>query len=326
MRHKEKSKSAYRIVSDPFAPEEEWIAAALSLPAAAKNETQTRIRSSVLEQARKVSSFKTVTALAIMTVSSVYLVRGGYDWGYKIVDLMFSQQAALNQGIIANFSIAHVVFPVCLGILIAGRVRGNHATKLKWILAVSIIGAAVWDSLVDDDLFFRAAEIAVAAVSGVVAYTMTRWNRARLRVSNLNLPVLWNWQVLGTLTVSSTIVAFTSTDRLFPVELIAYASSIGLISYLSRASMRCKRPEFESALLVLSPVFVCNALNVILNLISLGLDQFKLGADLGWRALLSAVLINCVAYLALYVGLRFPKKLGKQQGINRAACCQDHLG
>jgi len=310
MRHKEKSKSAYRIVSDPFAPEEEWMAAALSLPVVVKTETRT----SVLEQARKISSFRTVTALAIMTVSSVFLIRGGYDWGYKIVDFMFGQQRALNQGIIANFSIAHIVFPVCFGILIAGRVRGEHATKLKWILAVSIIGAAVWDSLVDDDLFFRAAEIAVAAASGVVAYLLTRWNRARLRVSNLNLPELWNWQVLGTLIVSSTIVAFTSTERWFPVELIAYAGSIGLISYLSRSSVRSKRPDFESALLVLSPIFVCNSLNVILNLISMALDPAKLGADLGWRALLSALLINCVAYAALYLGLRFPKKLAINRG------------
>ncbi|MBI2809482.1 MAG: hypothetical protein HYX67_01435 [Candidatus Melainabacteria bacterium] len=306
MRHKEKSKSAYRIVSDPFAPEEEWMAAALSLPQVVKTETRT----SILEQARKISSFRNVTALAIMTISSVFLVRGGYDWGYKVVDLMFSQDRALNQGIIANFSIAHIVFPVCFGILIAGRVRGNHVTKLKWILAVSVIGAAVWDSLVDDDLFFRAGELAFAATSGVVAYLLTRWNRARLRVSNLNLPELWNLPVLGTLIASSAIVAFTSTERFFALELIAYTVAIGLISYLSRSSVRSKRPDFESALLVLSPIFVCNALNVILNLLSLAFDPVKMGADLGWRALLSAVLINCVAYAALYAGLRFPKSIG----------------
>ncbi|CAN5412105.1 hypothetical protein BH10CYA1_BH10CYA1_01600 [soil metagenome] len=312
MRHKEKSKSAYRIVSDPFAPEEEWIVAALSLPQVVKTESRT----SILQQARKISSFRNATALAIMTVSSVFLVRGGYDWGYKIVDLMFSQERALNQGMIANFSLAHLVFPVCFGILIAGRVRGSHATKLKWILAVSVIGAAVWDSLVDDDLFFRAAEIAFAGASGVVAYLLTRWNRARLRVSNLNLPELWNLPVLGTLIASSTIVAFTSTGRFFALELITYAGAISLISYLSR-SVSSKRPDFESALLVLSPIFVCNALNVILNLLSMVIDPVKMGADLGWRALLSAVLINCVAYTALYAGLRFPKRLGRGEKIAR---------
>ncbi len=305
MRHKEKSKSAYRIVSDPFAPEEEWMAAALSLPQVVRIDART----SVLQEAKKISSYRHVTALAVMTISSVFLVRGGYDWGYKLVDLMVSQDHGVNQGIIANFSLAHIVFPVCFGILVAGRVRGDHATKLKWILAVSIIGAAIWDSLIDDDLFFRAAEILLAGASGVVAYLLTRWNRARLRVSNLNLPELWNLPVLGTLIVSSAIVAFTSTERLFALEVTAYAGAIGLVSYLSRSSVRSKRPDFENALLVLSPVFVCNALNVVLNLLSLVIDPFKLGADLGWRALLSAVLINCVSYAALYAGLRLPKQL-----------------
>jgi hypothetical protein len=60
---------------------------------------------------------------------------------------------------------------------------------------------------------------------------------------------------------------------------------------------------------VLSPIFVCNALNVILNLLSLAFESVGMGADLGWRALLSAVLINCVAYLSMYVGLRIPKSM-----------------
>lgn len=306
MRHKEKSKSAYRIVSDPFAPEEEWLAAALSLPQVVRIDART----SVLQEARKISSFRNVTALAIMTVASVFLVRGGYDWGYAFVDMLVKQEHGVNQGIVANFSLAHLVFPVCFGILVAGRVRGNHATKLKWILAVSMIGAVVWDSLVDDDLFLRAAEVLLAGASGVVAYLLTRWNRARLRVSNLNLPELWNLPVLGTLIGSSTIVAFTASEKLYSVELITYAAAIGLISYLSRSPVRSKRPDFENALLVLSPIFVCNALNVGLNLLSLAFDPFHLGADLGWRALLSAVLINCVAYVSLFAGLHLPKKIG----------------
>jgi hypothetical protein len=64
MHHKEKSKSAYRIVSDPFAPEEEWMAAALSLPAVPKTST----RDSVLESAKRISTFRTAFALATMTV------------------------------------------------------------------------------------------------------------------------------------------------------------------------------------------------------------------------------------------------------------------
>jgi hypothetical protein len=303
MRYKDNFKSAYRIVSDPFAPEEEWVAAALSLPMVVKTETRT----AVLEQAKKISTVRMVVALSIMTVSSVLLVRGGYDWGYKIVEVMFGQQRAFNQGMLANFSVAHVVFPVCLGILIAGRVRGNHSTKLFWILIVSMVGAAAWDGLLNSDLFLRAGEVVLAAVSGVAAYFVTRWNRARLRVSNLNLPDLWNLKILGTLIISSAIVTAAATERLFPIELFAYAGAIGTISYLSRSSMRYKRPEFENALLVLSPIFVCNALNVALNLLSLAFEPLGLGADLGWRALLSAVLINCVSCLALYVGLRIPK-------------------
>ncbi len=308
MRHKEKSKSAYRIVSDPFAPEEEWMAAALSLPQVVRTDART----SVLQEARKISNVRNVTALAVMTVASLFLVRGGYDWGYEFVELLVKQDHGVNQGIVANFSLAHIVFPVCFGILIAGRIRGSHATKLKWILAVSMIGAAVWDSLIDDDLFLRAAEILLAGASGVVAYLLTRWNRARLRVSNLNLPELWNMPVLGTLIASSAIVAFTSTENLFPLELITYAVAIGSISYLSRSSVRSKRPDFESALLVLSPIFVCNALNVALNLVSLAIAPLSIGADLGWRALFSAVLINCVAYASLYAGLRLPKKTGSK--------------
>lgn len=309
MRHKEKTKSAYRIVSDPFAPEEEWMAAALSLPPV----TRIDARTSVLQEAKKISSYRQVTALAVMTISSVFLVRGGYDWGYQFVDLLFKQDHGVHQGLIANFSLAHIVFPVCFGMLIAGRVRGNHVTKLKWILAVTMISAAVWDSLIDDDLFLRAAEILLAGASGVVAYLLTRWNRARLRVSNLNLPELWNLPVLGTLIVSSAIVACTATEKFLALELFTYAGAIGLISYLSRSPVRSKRPDFENALLVLSPIFVCNALNVVLNLISLAGDQFNLGAELGWRALLSAVLINCVAFASLYVGLRLPKKVGKAE-------------
>ncbi|MBS1953592.1 MAG: hypothetical protein JST89_05390 [Cyanobacteria bacterium SZAS-4] len=304
MRHKEKSKSAYRIVSDPFAPEEEWMAAALSLPQVVRIDART----SVLQEAKKISSFRNVTALAIMTVSSVFLVQGGYDWGYAFVDLLVKQDHGVSQGIVANFSLAHVVLPVCFGILIAGRTRGNHATKLKWILSVSMIVATVWDSLVDSDLFLRALEVLLAGASGVVAYLLTRWNRARLRVSNLTLPDLWNLPVLSTLIASSAVVAYAASENLHAFELIAYAAAIALISYLSRSPLRSRRPDFENALLVLSPIFVCNALNVALNLLSLAIEPFKIGAELGWRALFSAVLINCVAWASLYAGLRWPKK------------------
>lgn len=316
MRHKEKFKSAYRIVSDPFAQEEEWVAAALTLPMVSKAEAKAT-RASVLQRAKMVSNFRTVLALLIMTVSSVLLVRAGYDWGYKLVDVMFGQQRAFNQGIIANFSIAHLVFPVCLGILVAGRTRAKHSTRILWILLGSVLGAALWDSLIDNDLFFRVGEIFLSAFSGVVAYFLTRWNRARMRVSSLNLPELWNLQILGTLVASSTVLAFTLTERLFPIELLAYASTIALVSYFSRASIRSKRPEFENALLVLSPVFVCNGLNLLFNLVSLLFDSMGFGGDLGWRALLSAFLINCVAYLALYVGLRAPKSMPERAAGSR---------
>jgi len=316
MRHKEKFKSAYRIVSDPFAQEDEWVAAALTLPTVSKTETRAT-RASVLEQARMISNFRTVVALFVMTVSSVLLVRGGYDWGYKLVDVMFGQQRAFNQGIVANFSLAHLVFPICLGILVAGRTRAKHSTRIFWILLVSLVGAALWDSLIDNDLFFRAGEIGLAAFVGVVAYFLTRWNRARLRVSSLNLPELWNLQILGTLIASSTVLAFTLTERLFPVELLAYAGTIALVSYFSRSAVRSKRPEFENALLVLSPVFVCNGLNLILNVLSMLFDSMGFGGDLGWRALLSAFLINCVAYLALYIGLRAPKSMPERAAGSR---------
>ncbi len=313
MRYKEKFKSAYRIVSDPFAPEEEWVEAALSLPVVKKPDT----RASVLQKAKIVSNFRTVAALCIMTASSILLVRGGYDWGYKLIDVMFGQARAFNQGIMANFSLAHAVFPICLGILVAGRVRGKHSTKLLWIILGSTVGAALWDSLLANDMFYRAGEIALAAFSGVVAYFMTRWNRARLRVSNLNLPDLWNLPILGVLVASSVCMIFTSTERLFSIELLVYALAIGSVSYLSRSSLRSKRPEFENALLVLSPIFVCNALNLLLNLLSIVFDPVGMGADLGWRALLSAVLINCVAYLSLYIGLRIPKSMPERLSGSR---------
>ncbi len=279
--------------------------AALSLQPVAKSEART----SILAKARRISSIKTAAALTTMTVSSVLLVRAGYDWGYKLVALLFQQTSALNQGIIANFSIAHVVFPVCVGILFAGRVRATHAFKLKWILLLSIAGAAVWDSLVDDDLFLRAAEVLLAAVCGLVAYALTRWNRSRNRISNLNLPELWNVPILGTLFISSAICAVSSSDRLLPVEICSYAGCILLISYLCRSRERSLWADLESALLVLSPIFVCNALNLVGNILSLGLDGFGAGADLGWRALLSALTINLVAFAALVLGTKLPKKI-----------------
>ena len=279
--------------------------AALSLQPVAKSEART----SILAKARRISSIKTAAALTTMTVSSVLLVRAGYDWGYKLVALLFQQTSALNQGIIANFSIAHVVFPVCVGILFAGRVRATHAFKLKWILLLSIAGAAVWDSLVDDDLFLRAAEVLLAALCGVVAYGLTRWNRSRNRISNLSLPELWNVPILGTLLASSAICAVSSSDRLFPLEICTYAAGILLISYLCRSRERSIWADLESALLVLSPIFVCNALNLVGNILSLGLDVFGVGAELGWRALLSALIINLVAFAALVLGTKLPKKI-----------------
>jgi hypothetical protein len=318
MRHKEKS--AFRIVSDPFACEEEWLAAAMLLP----TPVQPKTRISVLAKARKIAIAKTVTALSIMSVSSVLLVRSGYDWGYQVVDLLFgqgesvykgevlfSQDSALNQGVMANFSIAHVVLPVCLGILFAGRVRAKHSVKLGWVIALTVAAAVLWDSLIStsDDLHVRVLEVLLAPICGVAAYGLTRWNRSHWRISNLNLPELWNLPVLATLAVTAAICLFAQSENLFPLELCSYAGGIYLISYWCRTDSKSKWADLENTLLVLSPIFVCNVLNVVLNLISLALDSVKLGADLGWRALLSAVLINTVALAFLFLGRHFPKRV-----------------
>ena len=275
----------------------------------------------LLAQAHRVSALKNCLAIATMTVSMVLLVQAGYDFGFKVVEILFQQSRDCAQGVVAQFSLIHIVYPVMLGILFATRMRLRKALKIKWLLFLSVGSVIVYDSLLNSDIDFRVGAAVLTAVCALGSYAVASLNRFRFRISELQLPDLWNLPVLVSLLTCASICTYVSGERLrfIPVQILCYGTAFFLVTLLYKTKSNLGKANLQLSLLVLLPIIVCNALNIVLNIFSLVLDRFGLGADLSWRALVSAILINGVAFTGIALGAKWPlrsrKRIGRRKSI-----------
>ncbi len=311
-----KKKTPYQIVSDPFSTEQEWTEA---LAAIGIDEKQIRLKPARAPQG-PVKSPGLITFVQILAVSlsSTALVKVSYDWGYRVVEAAFGQPSAQagNQGVMALFSVAHIVLPVCLAVVLSTLVKARQATKLVTLLLFSMLGTLAWDFGIfrsSGDFAEQMAGCAVTALSALTSYWLANLILAKNRkifserLSALSRPVVLTLSFSAGVCLA---VSFLNdfSRYLLPLEILWYAGTIFMVGYLSNSSARDFGVQIRAGLLVLAPIFVCNLINIAANLVSLFLDTFGAGASLGWRALLSAILINVVAYTSLVLAVKLKLK------------------
>jgi len=300
----------YKVLADPDATESHWLRAAQLLH-------EKTIESKASNPGAFCAMLTGGFVAIALALSSCLFVRIGYDWGYDAIEAAFGQEHAADQGMIASFSLPSIIFPLLFGIYLAFAKR-HFGGERRWLglLFAVIAGEAIFFNVQFPDghhpLVACATFLAVAEVAGICAFTLGhklsratavfwRWNGGpipkRLLVANLIyvLPA----GLYGVLGLSDAVSLYLP----YAVEVSAYAGLLGLVGMWCGWSMRSPRVSMTRAYLVVSPILVANALNVLANMASLFLDRMGIGADLGWRALASALLIALVSATAPFWGL-----------------------
>jgi hypothetical protein len=244
----------------------------------------------------------------------------GFDWGYRLIQLTYGQPGgqASNQGIFAIFALAHIIFPLNLGLSFACAKRyfGEKRTWLPGLLATMAMANLLWFGLIDPGFkpmcffwFFcnlHVGLLSFALGSSVIDRFYTHWNVRQGGFINIRkvFPLCAIYLVPSLVVAVASMFGVSPELRLLP-ETLMYASPlflIGLFAYRPSGSLTLCA---HAAALVLAPVVVACLANVFGTIFCLGLDALRIGPDLGWRATMSgfyialftagATLLGCLA-------------------------------
>ncbi|MGH9550789.1 MAG: hypothetical protein ACRD3W_15515 [Terriglobales bacterium] len=304
------------VLADPDAQEKEWIEAARRM------ELLDTRKSPLWHQAAwRWPMLTTVLVCCVASFAMCVYVKLGYDWGYRLVQTYFGQpnHQAMNQGMVALLTLAHVVFPLNLGLAFACFKRYFGTPKywrrvllscmagetLFWYWALSM-GSSEGPFLISWCLF----GFAVAYFSFTIGYSVlqrffTHWNvqdggfiniRATFPLCTLYLVPSFILGVFAFLNVGD-------LDRTpLGLEMCFFALPLMVLGFRAARHSQSIRMSFKAACMVLSPFMVANVLTLIGTTICCLLDLVHLGPDLGWRAAYSALLINGLTLGATILG------------------------
>jgi hypothetical protein len=248
----------------------------------------------------------TVLLSGVIGYGGCILVNLGYDWGYLYANKL-SWGHECNQGSMALMSLAYLIFPL-LSFWTLGYLTRN-ATKVWTSLLLAFGGLAVlYPNLPVDGSFLLNAIWALAAgvtagLSFFASHKLFKFLQRRLDPTVIFRPAAFVFTA-----ASASALALTYFDSKLPqspgFELALYSGAVMLIAH---AASRCAHPKGTiggafAGVLATSPLLLANALNVGGNMLSLGLDNIRLGADLGPSALVSALLISLSAIAASILG------------------------
>jgi len=300
------------ILADPHASETKWFEAALKLQA----------RNSKIEPwwYRLSWNFPLLVTVLISVLGSYACcayVDLGFDWGYRLVQVLCGQPGgqASNQGVFAILALAHVIFPLNMGLSFACAKRyfaGNH----RWITALMMTLAsadALWFGLIDPGFkpmcfLWLACNLTVGLLSFLVGSRVinrfyAHWDVRLGGFINVRraFPFCAIYLVPSLIVAISSMLGISLDLRLAP-ETLLYSLPLFLIGFrIYRPSGSLASSIFGSAL-ILAPVIVSGLANIFGTTFCLALDGIKIGPDLGWRAPLSGLLITSLTAGATTLG------------------------
>lgn len=251
------------------------------------------------------SFFSAVVASTFMNLA--------FDWGYALVDYFFGQpsQQAQNQGWLVILGTPAVVIPMFFGSF-AAFFKTVLYSSYPWRPAIIVcltIGACCL--MLPDTLQSLSRENVVAFVSMLFTACLTALLSFRLTcaafgklsglcgirtkdlIESSYASVIWLVPVGLHFLLSELDVIQKTPD--FRLEAVAYGFFIFVASAMAVRKVRHTFPIAATlSALPLGLFVVMSLLNVVMTGVSLGLDSFGIGLQLGWRALLSATLIAIV--------------------------------
>lgn len=233
----------------------------------------------------------------------------GFDFAYNMVERLAGQpyQQSMNQAIIALVAQPCLVFPIFLGFSLA-YFRARSTGALRWNVAlaalvttevtlwmVDLLNANVGQLLMN--VGWLAAALAVAFTSHRIGLKLLRNAKAHTGASAA-LSYLFPAGVLG---------ALCFVDRMpgydHDLETAAFAALIMVASYTAAllAKPATRKQAIGIALVAVAPVLMVGTVNVAGNLLSLSLDAFNAGANLGMSSLASAVMLLATTLTAAVI-------------------------
>ncbi len=248
-------------------------------------------------------------------------VHVGYDWGYQLIAKLIGQAAEASQGVMAFTSLICSIIPMLFGLFL-GYFKAASSAKKSWTIAGTSVVLLFLALLVysgnPPDFLIHPIRTVIQTVLGLGAFFagllggQNVYRSLRERMSRPIRALLPAMVVYLPLAVASLLLNLD-----FRLELALYCLLTMLGALLSVRLSGAKRwgSTLSIALVSILPIALANLLNICGNLLSLSLDAVGIGAGLGWRALLSAVLISAVALSsALAGGLIGHRASGGAQG------------
>jgi len=306
----------WHILADPFAAEEDWLAAC---------------NSGSVPLARRAPAVGLLTYLVglLLGLGFAYgacaFVHLGYDLGYRLVELSAGQPSpqAANQGWVAIMSMPALIFPSFLGLFLGLQKRRLGGSR-RWYAALALLVLATFALAFADQrssdlkeagghLLCLLSAVCSAFACFAAGDKLYGEIARRLNPARILLPALLYL-------IPSTIYALLSAAEILALP-FSCAQEIALYILLlavptALASRLTRARTVGSALAVAAigslPIQLANLFNVAGNLVSLSLDTVNLGANLGWRALLSAVIIILLSASATAAGAILGRCLVRQ--------------
>lgn len=297
-------KTAWKIVGDPAAPESAWLPACHLV-------SDSKIAKTVAKPESTNRPLVAVTALAIALIACVGAhswVDSGFDWGYFFVK-RFVGQPSSPQGMVAAIVSAFYMPPLIYGVF-AGQIR-SFFEKQKWIAFAPLVATVAyygWIATRGEEWFrtvpFCAVSLVLAYSAYFVARKLWRWARSIAKPKSLLWVPMLSFGIVGILEFLPHEYGLNSLKESVGIQLSVYAAAIFANSFLGGFLSRSRRTATATlfGLAVTLPVVSLMLLNVVGTLVSLSLDPLGLGANIGWRACMSAAVILLVTLSSVLSG------------------------
>lgn len=297
-------KTAWKIVGDPAAPESAW------LPACHLT-SDTKLARNVGKSEATNRPLLAATALTIALIACVGAhswVDSGFDWGYFFVKRLVGQPSS-PQGMVAAVVSAFLMPPLIYG-LFAGQIRAFFA-KQKWIAYAPLAATLAYYGWIisHGDEWYR--DVPFCIVSLVLTYAayfvgckLWRWARSITKAKSLLWVPMLSFGIVGILEFLPSQYGLNALKESVGIQLSIYAAAIWANSFIGGYLSRSRRTATTIlfGLAVTLPVVSLMVLNVIGTLVSLTLDPLGLGANIGWRACMSAAVILLVTMCSVITG------------------------
>lgn len=303
---REAEKTAWKIISDPSAPEKAWLSACDVV-------ADTRIAPKTVGSTDAFESKFTAVCALVLAFGAALGVRAmvdsGFDWGYFFVKRLVEQPSS-PQGMVAAMALILVVPPLVYGIF-SGQVRAFFqkqswikysplATNLAYYGFIASRDISEWYRLVP----WFALSVALSYLVYYPACKFWTWARSISPAKQLLWIPMISLSVIGLAEFIPGEINLNSLRESVGIQLAVYTTIMFALSFVGGFLSRSRRPATTIlfALATTLPIVAVIALNVVGTVLSLGLDVIGAGADIGWRACFSAIVIAMVTFSSVITG------------------------